>query len=173
MTTSTDAVQHNKEMVRSLTEHGFNDGDLSGVDEHFRADYQVHAPGVPPLPSGPHAFKRAVTLFRTAMPDIHVTIEDLAGEGDRVFGRFTTRGTHTGPLMGIPPSGKPVTIYEWVCHRFVDGKVAESWIGDNVPRILLSIGAVVARGPAAAVVGPGGPPGPGSPPGPGGPGGER
>jgi predicted ester cyclase len=155
MTTSTDAVQQHKELVRRLTEQGFNSGDLSGVDEHFRPDYQVHAPGVPPLPPGPHAFKRAVTLFRTAMPDIHVTIEDLAGEGDRVFGRFTTRGTHTGPLMGIPPSGRPVTIYEWVCHRFVDGQVAESWIGDNVPRILLSIGAAVPRGPAAAIVGSG------------------
>ncbi len=163
MTTSIDAVQQHKELVRSLTEQGFNAGDLSGVDEHFRPDYRVHAPGVPPLPPGPHAFKRAVTLFRNAMPDIHVTIEDLAGEGDRVFGRFTTRGTHTGPLMGIPPSGKPVTIYEWVCHRFVDGQVAESWIGDNVPRILLSIGAAVPQGPAAAIVGAGAPGAPGAP----------
>lgn len=152
MTSPVDGVQRNKELVRVLTERGFNAGDLSGVDEHFRSDYQVHAPGVPPLPPGPHAFRRAVTLFRTALPDIHVTIEDLAGEGDRVFGRFTTRGTHTGPLMGIPATGEKVTIYEWVCHRFVDGKVAESWIGDNVPRILLSIGAVVPAGPAAAVV---------------------
>ncbi len=152
MTTLTE-IDHNKHLVRSLTEQGFNDGDLSGIDEHFSDDYQVHAPGVPPLPPGPHAFKRAVTLFRTAMPDIHVTVEDLAGEGDRVFGRFTTRGTHTGPLMGIPATGKPVTIYEWVCHRFSGGKVVESWIGDNVPRILLSIGAVVPQGAAAAVVG--------------------
>jgi predicted ester cyclase len=150
----TDAVQRNKELVRTLTERGFNDGDLSAVAEHFTADYEVHAPGVPPLPPGPGAFVRAVTLFRTALPDIHVTVEDLAGEGDRVFGRFTTRGTHDGPLMGIPPTGRAVTIYEWVCHRFVDGRVAESWIGDNVPRILLSIGAVEPAVPqAAAVVG--------------------
>jgi predicted ester cyclase len=157
MKTPTDAVQQHKELVRSLTEQGFNAGDLSGVEEHFHPDYQVHAPGVPPLPPGPDAFKRAVTLFRTALPDIHVTIEDLVGEDDRVFGRFTTRGTHTGPLMGIPPSGRQVTIYEWVCHRFVGGQVVESWIGDNVPRILLSIGAVVPQGPAAAIVGNGAP----------------
>jgi predicted ester cyclase len=148
-----DGVQRNKELVRILTEHGFNAGDLSGVDEHFRTDYLVHAPGVPPLPRGPLAYKRAVSLFRTALPDIHVTIEDLAGEGDRVFGRFTTRGTHTGPLMGIPPTGEKVTIHEWVCHRFVDGRVAESWIGDNLPRILLSIGALVPEGAAVAVLG--------------------
>jgi predicted ester cyclase len=155
--TTVDTVQRNKDLVRTLTEQGFNAGDLSAVDEHFTADYQVHAPGVPPLPPGPYAFKRAVGLFRTAMPDIHVTIEDLVGEDDRVFGRFTTRGTHTGPLMGIPPTGRPVTVYEWVCHRFEDGKVAESWIGDNVPRILLSIGAVVPSDEAATVVGAGAP----------------
>lgn len=152
MTTEND-VSSNKALVRSLTEQGFNAGDLSGIAAHFGPDYQVHAPGVPPLPPGPDAFVRAVTLFRTAMPDIHVTIEDLAGEGDRVFGRFTTRGTHTGPLMGIAPTGRPVTVYEWVCHRFADGKVVESWIGDNVPRILLSIGAVVPTGAATSVVG--------------------
>lgn len=138
-------VQRNKDLVRELTERGFNRGDLTDAEARFAANYQVHAPGVPPLPRGPHAFLRAVGLFRTAFPDIHVTVEDLAGEGDRVFGRFTTRGTHTGPLMGVAPTGKPVTIHEWVCHRFDGDRVAESWIGDNVPRILLSIGALVLR----------------------------
>lgn len=145
-----DAVQRNKWMVRMITERGFNDGDLSGLDDYFAPDYEVHAPGVPPLPRGPQAFHRAVGLFRGAFPDIHVTVEDLAGEGEKVFGRFTTRGTHLGPLMGIPPTGRPVTIHEWVCHRVVGGKVVESWIGDNVPRILLDIGAVARTAPAAA-----------------------
>lgn len=147
-------TEHHKELVCRLTRQGFNSGDLSGVEGHFTEDYQVHAPGVPPLPPGPGAFLRAVTLFRTAMPDIHVTVEDVIGEGDRVFARFTTRGTQTGPLMGIPPSGRPVTVHEWVCHRFRGDKVVESWIGDNVPRILVDIGALVPQdGPAAAIVG--------------------
>lgn len=150
----TTAVQRNKDLVRMITEKGFNEGDLAGIDEYFAPDYQVHAPGVPPLPPGAGAFKQAVGLFRTAFPDIHVNIRDLFGEDDKVFGRFITQGTHLGPLMGIPPTGRPVTIYEMVCHRFVDGRAVESWIGDNVPRILLSIGAVT---PAPGVTLPGAP----------------
>jgi SnoaL-like polyketide cyclase len=143
MTANGDAVvQRNKDLVRMVTEMGFNRGDLAGIEKYFAADYQVHAPGVPPLPPGPRAFEQAVRLFRTAFPDIHVSIQDLFGEEDKVFGRFVTRGTHLGPLMGIPPTSRPVTIYEMVCHRIIGGKAVESWIGDNIPRILLSIGAV-------------------------------
>ena len=140
---STDVTQANKEMVRRLTEKAFNEGDLSEVGTLFTSDYVVHAPGLPPLPPGPETFRMAVGLWRTAIPDVHVNVEDVAGDGDRVYCRFTTRGTHQGPLMGIPPTGRPVTVHEMSCHRVVDGRVAESWIGDNVPRILLDIGALV------------------------------
>jgi hypothetical protein len=115
---STDVTQANKEMVRRLTEKAFNEGDLSEVGTLFSSDYVVHAPGLPPLPPGPESFRMAVALWRT-------------------------RGTHQGPLMGIPPTGRPVTVHEMSCHRVVDGQVTESWIGDNVPRILLDIGALV------------------------------
>jgi predicted ester cyclase len=138
-----EIVDHNKFIVRLVTEKGFNEGDLSGIADYFSADYTVHAPGIPPLPPGPEAFQQAVLLFRNAFPDIRVTIEDIIGERDRVYTRFTTRGRHTGSLMGIPPTGLPVTIYETTCHRLENGKVVESWIGDNVPNILHQIGALV------------------------------
>lgn len=138
-------VDHNKFVVRLVTEKGFNEGDLSGISDYFSVDYKVHAPGIPPLPPGPQAFQQAVLLFRNAFPDIRVTIEDVIGEGDRVYTRFTTRGTHTGSLMGIPPTGLPVTIFETTCHRLENGNVVESWIGDNVPNILHQIGMLVDR----------------------------
>jgi predicted ester cyclase len=136
-------VQKNKDVVRLVTEKGFNEGDLEGLGQYFSAEYTVHAPGVPPLPPGPGAFRAAVSLWRQAFPDIYVTVEDVAGEGEKVYCRFTTRGTHTGALMGIPATGKNVTIHEMSCHRLVGGKVVESWIGDNVPNILHQIGALV------------------------------
>lgn len=136
-------VQRNKEVVRLVTEKGFNEGDLDGLTEYFAEGYNVHAPGMPPLEPGPGAFRTAVSLWRNAFPDIHVTVEDMIGENDTVYCRFTTTGTHTGPLAGIPPTGKRVTIHEMSCHRLADGKVVESWIGDNVPNILHQIGALI------------------------------
>ena len=136
------SVQDRKDLVRRITERAFNEGDLSGIDAHFAPDYVVNAPGLPDQPPGPESFRQAVTLWRTAFPDVHVTVEDVAGEDDRVYCRFTTRGTHRGPLMGLEPTGLPITVHEMSCHRFAGGKVVESWIGDNVPRILLDIGAL-------------------------------
>ena len=47
-------------------------------------------------------------MLRTAFPDLRFTIEKLVTEGDTVAGRLTTSGTHQGPLMGIPPTGRSV-----------------------------------------------------------------
>ncbi|MEV0847244.1 ester cyclase [Streptomyces sp. NPDC049954] len=148
-TPSPGSVEYNTTLIREITEKAFNEGDLSGIDAHFAPDYVVHAPGLPPQDPGPESFRQAVLLWRTAFPDVHVTVEDVAGQDERVYARFTTRGTHQGRLFDIPPTGKPVTVHEMSCHRVVGGKVVESWIGDNVPRILLDIGALRPAGPPA------------------------
>jgi hypothetical protein len=70
-------VQRNKDVVRLVTEKGFNEGDLDGINQYFTPGYEVHAPGVPPLPPGPAAFRAAVMLWREAFPDIQVTVEDV------------------------------------------------------------------------------------------------
>jgi predicted ester cyclase len=66
----------------------------------------------------------------------------LIADGDLVANRFTTRGTHRAPLMGIPPTGRSMTVHGFEVHRIQDGKVAETWVADDVPGILMQLGVV-------------------------------
>lgn len=131
----------NKAVVLRAIDQGFNGGNLDIADEIFTNDYKVHAPGLE-LPLGPQAFKMAIGLWRGAFSDIHMDVQELITDRDFVVNRFITKGTHDGPLFGIPPTGKPMTVYGMEIHRVVDGLVRESWIGDDVPSILMQIGVV-------------------------------
>ena len=64
-------------------------------------------------------------MLRTVFPDLRFEIEDLAAEGDLVAGRLTMSGTHEGPLMGIPPTGRPVRQDHMHFVRFEGGKAVE------------------------------------------------
>ena len=141
-------MQENMDLVREITERGLNEGDTSFVDEVFAPDYVVHSRGLE-LPVGPDAFKEAVRFWRQSFPDFHCTIDMLISDGEYVANRFHTTGTHTGPLGPVPPTGKRFEVSGVDMHRVVDGRVVESWISDDMPRILMEIG---------VVAGPGGPP---------------
>jgi len=132
--------EENKKLVRFLIEEGLNKGNLAVAEKHFTGDYRVHIPGRSDLPTGPECFQQLIGMWRAAFPDFHMTIEDLVAEGSLVANRFTTRGTHLAPLMGISPTGKPVVVHGQELHRLADGKVAETWVCDDVPSILVQLG---------------------------------
>lgn len=73
------------------------------------------------------AYQALVARVRVAFPDQRFTIEDTIASGDRVVVRWNMEATHSGPLAGIPASGKRVTQRAIVIYRFKDGKVAEAW----------------------------------------------
>src|SRR5437868_1763539 len=98
------SAEKNKETIRQWVEGGWNNGNLGLVDEMYLPDYAIHDPSAPNVPTGREAFKGFVTTFRTAMPDFHMTVEDLVAAGDKVAWRFTVTATQTGELMGIPPT---------------------------------------------------------------------
>jgi len=134
--------EDNKRLLRMLIEEGLNAGNFSILDEHVRPDYRANVPGRPGLATGPDAIKQAIGLWRAAFDDWHMTIEELVADGDYVANRFTTTGTHTGPLMGIPPTGRKMIVRSMELHRFEDGQVAETWVVDDVPGILVQLGVV-------------------------------
>src|SRR5947209_5246280 len=99
--------EENKAIMRRY-EEAVNQGNLDLIDEVIAADYVGHEPDEDL--HGPEGVKQFITMFRSAFPDLHLTVEDEIAEGDRVASRFTVRGTHQGELMGIPPAGKQVTV---------------------------------------------------------------
>jgi predicted ester cyclase len=93
--------------------------------------------------------KRTVTAFREAFPGIRFAIDDLFGEGDRVAARLTFQGAQAGPIFGIPPSGKHVTVAGILIARLRDGKIAETWLNYDLQRLLEQLGATAPLGPVA------------------------
>ena len=61
------------------------------------------------------------------MPDLHLAIDDLFAEGDRVVFRVTIRGTHQGAFMGAAPTGKQITATAVDIARLADGRIVEHW----------------------------------------------
>jgi predicted ester cyclase len=96
------------------------------IDEIVEPDVSFHAP-VPTGATGTQALKQVWPVLLRAFPDLHVTIEDLIEEGDKVVSRQTVTGTHQGEYMGLPPTGKSVTYNEIFICRFVNGRIAEIW----------------------------------------------
>jgi steroid delta-isomerase-like uncharacterized protein len=117
--------QQNQSLVHRFNE-AFNEGDLDGAVAVFAPNAVIHNSGAPD-PLNVEGFKQFGGVFRTAFPDGKLTVEDLIVDGDKIVSRVTYRGTQTGDMMGIPPTGKPVTVSAMIIDQFADGKIVESW----------------------------------------------
>ncbi|MGY1898767.1 ester cyclase [Nocardia gipuzkoensis] len=96
------------------------------IDEVVAPDMLFHAP-VPMDATGAQALRQVWAVLLRAFPDIHVAVEDVIAEGDKVVFRNTVTGTHQGEYRGLPPTGKSVTYNEIFIVRFADGRIAEIW----------------------------------------------
>jgi predicted ester cyclase len=68
-----------------------------------------------------------VRQFLAAFPDVHVTIEDMIAEGDRVVIRLRASATNTGPFAGKPPTGKKIELLSIRIFQIVGGKIQNTW----------------------------------------------
>jgi steroid delta-isomerase-like uncharacterized protein len=138
------SVEENKAIFRRIVEEGFNKGNLAIVDELVATNHVNHSDNV----HGPEEYKQFITMYRTAFPDLHMTIEDQIAEGDKVVNRWTSRGTHKGELMGIPPTGKQTTVTGMYVARIIGGKIVEEWGNLDALGMMQQIGVVPPPGQA-------------------------
>lgn len=116
-----------KDLYRRFMEEVPNRGNFA-VAEEMLADDVIEYETLPPgLPAGKQGIMQLFRMVRGAFPDLHITIDDLVAEGDRVAARVMLRGTHRGEFLGYAPTGKPVAYCAIDISRFVDGKLVEHW----------------------------------------------
>lgn len=137
------STEQNKDLVRRFYEEVFNKKNLAGVDEFV--DPQIIEHSLPPgLSAGSEGTRQFIGMYLRAIPDLHLTAEDLIAEGDKVTARITYGGTHRGELMGIPPTGKQATVTGIQIVRIADGKIAENWVEFDALGLLHQLGVIPA-----------------------------
>lgn len=146
-------AEENKAIIRQFIERGFNQGDLSAVDEHLAADAIDHQE--PPGTDFRQHLKAVISGLRTAFPDLHFEVHEILAEGDIVSFRSTMTGTHRGPLAlgpgpAIPPTGRQVTVPHMHFVRIVDGMGRDLWHVWDIPQMMRQLG--VAPAPQRAAV---------------------
>lgn len=134
---STDA---NKAIVARLWEEIWNQGRLEAADALVSDDFVLR------LPTGefhgPAGLKTWVDLIRAGLPDVRFTVEQSLAEGDSVVNRWSAKATHTGELLGIPPTGNPVTMTGTSIFRVANGKILEDRAAEDILGLLQQIKAL-------------------------------
>jgi predicted ester cyclase len=126
MTPNIKTSETNKAITARFTEEFKNQHIVDSMDDIFSPRAILHLPaGGPPVgPDGQKANGRAIFA---GVPDVHVTIELIAAEGDFVAERHTARGTHLGEFMGVPATGRKIYWTENHFYRVEDGLIQEMW----------------------------------------------
>ncbi len=141
--------RENKEISRRYLEEVWNGGNLDAVEEYVSPDYIGHDP-VSGEVRGPAAVKEFIRSYRTAFPDLRVTIDQQIAEGDLLAERWTAIGTHKGELMGIPPTGKQATVTGISISHISGGKIVEGYTNWDALGLLRQLGVVEVPTPAPA-----------------------
>jgi steroid delta-isomerase-like uncharacterized protein len=126
---STAEVARNKESFSRFQE-AMNTCDAEfiskSIDELVAPDATIRTP-LPGDATGAEVLKQVWAVLLRAFPDLHLNVEDLIGEDDKVVARIVVTGTHLGDYMGVAPTGKSIAYDEIFIFRFADGRVVETW----------------------------------------------
>ena len=138
--------EENKALYRKFIDEVIGKRNLAVIDEMMTPDYIEHDELPPGMPTGTEGLKQMMGMMFSAFPDLQSTTEDVIAEGDKVVGRHTSTGTHSGDFMGIPATGKRVSIGEIHIVRYVNGKGVEHWGQVDMMGMMQQLGVIPAPG---------------------------
>ncbi|CAN5593390.1 ester cyclase [soil metagenome] len=119
----------------------WNHGRIDLIDELVARDFVDHLPFDDDLPNGTQGLKASIRLVRMAFSDLHLLVEDMIAEDDRVVVRFRLEGTHNGMLAGRLASLKRVMIAGMAIYRVENFQIADQWCMFDLIGLMQQIGA--------------------------------
>ncbi len=136
----------NRSVVRRLYEEVWNKRRLEVVNEIISPSHALHDANVSGSAIGPEAYKRVVTRWVTAFPDLRFTIEDTVCEKDKLVVSWNISGTHKGEYLGIAPTNKKISVDGITINHIASGKIMDSYASWDALGMMQQLGAVPAFG---------------------------
>ena len=134
-------MENAKLIVRRVFEEPWM-GNFDVIDEFVAADYVGHDSAEPEPIRGPVGVREFIERYRSAFTGATLVVDDQVAEGSKVATRWTARGTHSGEISGIGPTGKDVTVSGLTISRFAGGKIVEQWTTWDTLGMLVQLGVV-------------------------------
>src|SRR5689334_1071578 len=119
------AVTDHVRILAEFMDAVWNRGDANAVDQFLAKEYTIHSdPGDPwdGATLSQAGFKERLAASRAPFPDLHFDIAEFVADGDRVAISWTMRGTQTGPLGPLPPTGRRIDVQGMTVYYFRDGR---------------------------------------------------
>jgi 4-oxalocrotonate tautomerase family enzyme len=139
---SSSAADKDRQYWQRWFDELWNKKNYDIVYEYVDDGFTAHGAGGQDIKMGPEGPKGMVKAWHTAMPDGHMTIDDIVTEGDLSMIRMTWEATHTGPFGDIPASGKRIKVTSTGIDRVVNGKITEGWGELDMLGMLTQMGAI-------------------------------
>ena len=136
------SIEQNKALVRRLVEEVISRHNMSVIDEIVSPDFVENEELPPGIPPGREAPRFLFNMLHSAFPDFKATIEQLIAEGDKVVVYMTWTGTQKGEFMGIPPTGKRISIGVMDIIRVAGGQLVEHWGIMDSAKMMQQLGAM-------------------------------
>jgi steroid delta-isomerase-like uncharacterized protein len=131
----------NAAIVQRFIDEVINHGRCEVCDEIVAEDFLELDP-LPGQREGREGLKEIIAMMRSAFPDIHWVTNESISSGEKVVTRFTWTGTHRGDFLGIPATGRPVTVKGVVIDRLVESRMADSRILMDTFGLMIQLGVI-------------------------------
>jgi len=132
--------EDNKAFYRRMTEKVWNNGDDKAIEEFYAPDVVIHS-AAPGWPTGIDGVRATVNMMRGGISGFELGVQFMLADGDKVAAHWTATGTHSGELMGVPATGRPIDFRGVSVVRIEDDKVAEIWGASDGLSLMQQLGA--------------------------------